>query len=369
MQYFFVRNRRTFDYKVLTLWIASLIDISTSLDTTPTITNLSVGFYMLSLAIFPLFWSSFCETSGRRSIYLISFALALLFNVLSAVSTNVAMFVIMRILAGGASASVQVVGAGTIADVWHVRERGKAMGIFYLGPLMGPLLAPIIGGALQLRWGWRSIMWFLVIYTVITLNLLMWCLPETLSAPKVAPNGSRDDDQGRGTVRERRSNLSRATSIQSVQSMGARAAGLVKRTFIDPFKVVRHLRFPAVALTVYYASITFGSLYVLQVSVQATFGAAPYHFTALQIGLAYLFNSVGYLLASIFGGRWTDVIMAREARRAGRYDEKGRLMYQPEDRMRENAWVAALMYPTALIWYGWTAEKHVYWAVSVSVDT
>ncbi len=34
-------------------------------------------------------------------------------------------------------------------DVWEVRERGKAMGIFYLGPLLGPLLAPIIGGALS----------------------------------------------------------------------------------------------------------------------------------------------------------------------------------------------------------------------------
>lgn len=344
------------------------MDIAIGLETTPTITNLSVGLYMLSLAIFPLFWSSFCETSGRRSIYIISFALSLLFNILSAVSMNVTMFVIMRILAGGASASVQVVGVGTIADIWHVRERGKAMGIFYLGPLMGPLLAPILGGALQLRWGWRSTLWFLAIYTVITLNLLMWCLPETLRAPNVAPDGSRDDNESHGTTCERRPNVSRAVSVQSVQSTGARGAKLIKRVCIDPFKVVRYLRFPAVALTVYYASITFGSLYVLQVSIQATFGRAPYNFTSLQIGLAYLFNSAGYLLASIFGGKWTDIIMAREAKRAGRYDEKHRLMYQPEDRMRENAWVAALMYPAALVWYGWAAEKHVYWAVPVSLS-
>ena len=103
---------------------------------------------MLSMSIFPLWWSSFSETLGRRTIYLTSFTLFLLFNILAAVSQNIAMLIVMRMLGGGAAASVQAVGAGTIADVWAVRERGRAMGIFYLGPLCGPLFAPIIGGAL-----------------------------------------------------------------------------------------------------------------------------------------------------------------------------------------------------------------------------
>lgn len=88
----------------------------------------------------------FSETLGRRSIYIVSFILFALFNALGAVSVNIGMFVAMRMLSGGAAASVQAVGAGTIADIWEVKERGRAMGIFYLGPLCGPLLSPIIGG-------------------------------------------------------------------------------------------------------------------------------------------------------------------------------------------------------------------------------
>ena len=68
--------------------------------------------------------------------------LFLVFNILSAESKNIAMFIVMRLLSGGASASVQAVGAGTVADIWDVSERGRAMGIFYLGPLCGPLIAP-----------------------------------------------------------------------------------------------------------------------------------------------------------------------------------------------------------------------------------
>ena len=61
-----------------------------------------------------------------------------------------------------------------------------------------------------------------------------------------------------------------------------------------------------------------------------------------------------------------DYIMKREAIKARRRSEDGKLLYLPEDRMRENAWVGALIYPGALIWYGWTVEKGVFWVAPVS---
>lgn len=143
----------------------------------------------------------------------------------------------------------------------------------------------------------------------------------------------------------------------------SRLAGFAKRYFVDPLKIILYLRYPAVSITVYYASITFGSLYLLNISVETAFSAAPYSFNTIIIGLAYIPSSIGYILASFFGGRWTDAIMAREARRAGRCDERGKLIYRPEDRMRENAWIAAILYPGALVWYGWAVEKGVHWAV------
>jgi len=135
---------------------------------------------------------------------------------------------------------------------------------------------------------------------------------------------------------------------------------------VDPLGVILYLRFPAVALTVYYAAVTFGSLYVLNVSIQYTFERQPYEFTTIIIGLLYIPNSLGYITASIVGGRWMDTIMKREAVKAGRYSEDGKLVYRPEDRMRENAWLGALLYPMALIWYGWAAEKGVFWLAPVS---
>lgn len=325
-----------------------LQDIAKAFDADPEITNMSVAVYMLSMAIFPLWWSSFSERLGRRTIYITSFILFVVFGVLSAVSTNIAMLIIMRVFSGGAAASVQAVGAGTIADIWEVRERGRAMGIFYLGPLCGPLFAPIIGGALGQGLGWRSTQWFLVIYGVLTVVAIIFALPETLAKPLIVKPETRPD-----LVRT----TTRASTVAKTKSLLTH----LNQIFVQPLTILAWLRYPPVLLSVYYASITFGSLYILNISVQATFSAPPYGYSTLIVGLLYIPNSAGYLLASLFGGRWIDNIMHREAQKAGRYDEKGKLVLRPEDRMQENAWIAAILWPGALIWYGWTAEEGVLW--------
>jgi Na+/melibiose symporter-like transporter len=114
------------------IFLPSLTEVTDDLNTTSTITNLTISLYMLSMAVFPLFWSSFSERLGRRTVYLTSFCLFVIFGVLCAVSTSIGMLIPMRLLSGGSSAAVQAVGAGTIADIWDTRERGHAMSIFYL---------------------------------------------------------------------------------------------------------------------------------------------------------------------------------------------------------------------------------------------
>ncbi|KAK2044960.1 major facilitator superfamily transporter [Colletotrichum somersetense] len=339
------------------IFYPALPEMAKEFGVSPTVTNLSVAFYMLAMAIFPLWWSSFSETLGRRTIYLLSFTLFVVFSILSAVSVNISMLIVMRLFGGGASASVQAVGAGTIADIWEPRERGRAMSIFYLGPLTGPLLAPIIGGALSQRFGWQSTMWALSIYGGLVLAMILFCLPETLARPKPpAPPARAASEADKVT-------LSRTRTTESVKVRSKKAAAFLKKSFVDPLSVLLYLRFPPVAITVFFAAITFGVLFVVNISVQATFSAAPYGFEQLIVGLFYFPAGLGYFIASLLGGRWLDVIMAREARKAGRYDTDGKLILLPEDRMRENIWIAATVYPASLIYYGWVVEKGLFWFV------
>ncbi|KAM5433182.1 hypothetical protein MferCBS31731_007179 [Microsporum ferrugineum] len=341
------------------IFLPGLSEVAKTYNTTATVTNLSVALYMLSISIFPLWWSSFSERLGRRSIYLASFTLFTLWSILSALSISITMLIIMRVLAGGAAASVQAVGAGTIADIWDPIDRGRAMGIFFLGPLCGPLIAPIIGGVLTQSLGWRSTQWLLAIYGGLILVFILFALPETLANRKPLP----PTDPGNGNLEVERT-LSRVSSRQVVQQT-TRVLNILKIVFIDPLKIILYIRFPAVALTVYYASITFGCLYVLNISIEITFSRDPYNFSPTIIGLLYIPGALGYIVASVFGGPWMDSIMKREARRANRVDANGKYIFIPEDRMRANAWLGALLYPSALIWYGWTAQNGVHWFATI----
>lgn len=302
---------------------------------------------MLAMAIFPLWWSALSEQFGRRSIYLVSFALFTVFSVLCAVSTNITMLVVFRICSGGASASCQAVGAGTIADLWEPAERGRAMSIYYLGPLLGPLLAPIIGGALSQAFSWRATMWLLAIFGLILFVLLVFMLPETLlrkpePEPATAP-------------------LTRTTTTESVKKHSKKVAANIKHFVFDPLKVLGFLRFPPVLMTVIIAAIAFGALYVVNVAIQQRYSEEPYNFRTIIIGCMYLPSGAGYFISSVFGGPWIDRIMAREARKANRYDEKGKLILLPEDRIRENMWLAITAYPLSLLLFGWTLQHGVLW--------
>ncbi|KAF4974756.1 hypothetical protein FZEAL_8373 [Fusarium zealandicum] len=309
-----------------------------------TVTNLSVALYMISMAIFPLWWSSFSEEFGRRSIYLISFTLFVVFSVLSAISTNITMLIVFRMCAGGASASAHATGAGSIADLFEVFERGRAMSIFYLGPLLGPLIAPVIGGVLTQQLGWQATMWFLAIYGLIVLLMILFFLPETLVR--------RKPDEALPTTQTQE--LSQIRTKDSTKVKTQRLAKATRRFIIDPLGVVLFLRFPPVSITVVIAAIAFGSLYVANIAIQQKFSQDPYNYGQLIIGLLYIPSGAGYVVGSLCGGRWIDMIMAREARKANRYDQHGKLIYLPEDRMRENAWIMVTVYPLALLVFGWT---------------
>jgi predicted MFS family arabinose efflux permease len=104
------------------------------------------------------------------------------------------MLIVMRILTGAAAASVQAVGAGTVSDVWEPKDRGRTIGVFYLGLLCDPGLTPKIGGALTQNLGWRSTLWFLAIFGRALLALIIFLLPETLKHK--TPTESADPDVG-----------------------------------------------------------------------------------------------------------------------------------------------------------------------------
>jgi multidrug resistance protein len=134
--------------------------------------SLVVSIYVLGLALGPLVLAPLSEVYGRWICYAICNVLYTVFTVACAVSTNMPMLIVFRFLAGCMGSAPLAVGGGSIADMFPVSQRGKALSMYTLGPVSGAAIWPFAGGFLSEAKGWRWIFWVLAIVVWLASNLL-----------------------------------------------------------------------------------------------------------------------------------------------------------------------------------------------------
>ena len=81
-----------------------------------------------------------CELYGRRRLYQICNVLFVIFTLLCEEAKNLGMLLAFRFLAGCVGAAPLTIGAGSISDLMVANERDRAMAIFSLGPMLGPII-------------------------------------------------------------------------------------------------------------------------------------------------------------------------------------------------------------------------------------
>ena len=101
--------------------------------------TLAVTLYILGIAIGPMFMSPLSELYGRAPVYHVSNMMFVGFIVGSALSQNLAQFLVFRFFSGCAGGTPIALGGGTIADITTIQKRAVAMALFSMGPLAGPV--------------------------------------------------------------------------------------------------------------------------------------------------------------------------------------------------------------------------------------
>jgi multidrug resistance protein len=103
------------------------------------------------------------EIYGRNVVYHTTNSLFIVFNIACAVSSNLGMLIGFRFLAGTFGSTPITIGSGTISDMFRTEERGAAMAIWSIGPLLGPVIGPVAGSYLSEAAGWRWDFWLVTI--------------------------------------------------------------------------------------------------------------------------------------------------------------------------------------------------------------
>ncbi|KAF4422086.1 multidrug resistant [Fusarium acutatum] len=301
-----------------------------------------VSVYVLGFAFGPLLAAPLSEIYGRAIVFNIANVLFLIMTVATALSQNMPMLIVFRFLMGFTGSTPVTNGSGTISDIFPVQERGKAMAVWAMGPLLGPCIGPLAGGYMVEAIGWRWVFWLIAILTGFIAALCYFAAPETY-APTL--------------LRAKTAKLKKETGNQDLYSIldkdGLTPKQRLSNASIRPMRMLfTHL--PVFILSLYVA-IVYGVLYLMFSTFTFVF-AQQYGFGTGTIGLAYLPTGIGMLFGTMTFGVMTDVVIKKKIAQNGKT--------VPEDRLP--IWMtlpSGLLIVGALFWYGWAADQNVHWIV------
>ena len=163
---------------------ADLEGVAAEFHVSEEVSLLTITLFVIGFGVGPMAFAPLSEIFGRRPVYAITLALAVIFTIPGAVAKNIGTLLVTRFLAGVAfSAPMSLVG-GTLVDLWKNEERGVPMAAFSAAPFIGPGVGPLVGGFLSEAGGWRWLYWIQLILSGCVWILITFTVPETY-APRL----------------------------------------------------------------------------------------------------------------------------------------------------------------------------------------
>jgi EmrB/QacA subfamily drug resistance transporter len=272
--------------------------------------------YMLSFSIFIPLTDWLKNRIGFFNLFIGSTAIFTIGSLLCGLSPSLNWLVAARVVQAVGGGAITPTALAIIATVFPENERGKAMGIWGLGMVMGPALGPTLGGILTQNFGWPSIFFVNIPIGIVTL-LLSWKYLRFLKAGQT----NKEPFHTAGFI-----SLSvflvvlqyGITKIETIRFLSftslAHMITLVA-SFMFFFYSSRKRRFPlldlslftnlrflnGLGLTFVRSVAMFGGLFLLPFLLQGYLG-----YSETASGLIILPNALMVGLIMPFAGKWTD---------------------------------------------------------------
>ncbi|PNP74636.1 hypothetical protein FNYG_11972 [Fusarium nygamai] len=254
---------------------------------------------MIVQGIAPSLYGSISDSRGRRIAFVIALVVYLAANVSLAFTSNLTMLVVLRGLQAAGSAATISISTGVIADITEPNERAGFMGTNAGIRMIGQAIGPVIGGLLNSAWGFRSIFWFLFVFSALVLLGLLVFLPETQR--KISGNG---DVPLRGLYKPWSYYFKPPKEWRNAPILPApKLDKLSWRTITEPLTYV--LRMDILVLLSWGALVYTIWNMVTSSTTTVLLKTFP-NLTQWQVGLCFLPNGIGCVFGSVCTGRLMD---------------------------------------------------------------
>ena len=249
--------------------------------------------------------------------------------------------IVFRFLSGLGGSAALACGGGVLSDCWQPEERGRAISVYSLAPLLGPAIGPIAGGFITENTTWRWAFYSVSIADAVIQLSGIFLLQETYPAKILHVKANR--------LRKETGRLSLHTEFEHPERS---LANTLKRALGRPFRLLGTQ--PIIQVLALYMAFIYGTIYLL-LSTFPLLWSQRYDESIGIGGLNYISLAVGFFLGAQICGPLNDRIYRRLKARNG---DIGR----PEFRIPLLV-PGSILVPCGLFLYGWSAQYHAHWIV------
>ncbi len=245
----------------LNILMPSMPGLATALNASRGEVQLTLSLFLAAQAIAQLFIGGLADRFGRRPVLLGSLVLYIGASLAATFAASILMLILARVVQAAGSTAGLALSRTIVRDLAPRDLAASMIGYVTMGMVVAPLIAPVLGGAIDDAFGWRAIFIVCMGLGALALGLMLMKLPETRP---VAVHG------------------------QTTREMLARS-----------FEVVRNRRFLGYSLG---AAFTSGVFF-------AFLGAAPYlvveamQMSKVSYGIWFTCLSIGYMAGNFCSGR------------------------------------------------------------------
>src|SRR5512144_891752 len=161
------------------IYIPSMPSIVVDLATTPDRVNLTLTGFLLGFALCQMIFGPISDRFGRRPVLFVGLGSYLAASLLCTFAPGIGVLIAGRVLQGMAACAGPVLGRAIVRDVYGPHRTAAAMAYIGAALAVSPAVAPIIGGYLQVWFGWRAAFVFLTVVGALIFVATWLLLAET----------------------------------------------------------------------------------------------------------------------------------------------------------------------------------------------
>jgi DHA1 family bicyclomycin/chloramphenicol resistance-like MFS transporter len=174
-----------------TIYVPSIPAIARALDTSIARVQFTFVSYLLAYAISMLVLGPLSDRLGRRRTVLYGLALSAVSSLACAASPSIDFLMAARVLQGIGACAGMVVGRAITRDIWGPAAAAQVIAGRGIAATLMQVGAPVVGGYLQMSFGWRANFAAVAILACLAIMLMIRFVPDHGAASTASAKGPR----------------------------------------------------------------------------------------------------------------------------------------------------------------------------------